>query len=64
MVGMIMEHIPGCLCGQSVTLIDFRLITFGGEHRSRHLLNDVHVLDLDTMTCVVVEVMKASNLLL
>ena len=64
MAGMIMEHIPGCSWGQSVTLIDSRLIMFCGEHRSRHLLNDVHVLDLDTVTWVVVEAMKASNLLL
>lgn len=41
--------------GQSVTLVGSRLIMFGGEDRSRHLLNDVHVLDLDTMTWDVVQ---------
>ncbi|KAK9168558.1 hypothetical protein Syun_000698 [Stephania yunnanensis] len=35
--------------GQSVTLVGSRLIMFGGESRSRKLLNDVHFLDLETM---------------
>ena len=44
-------------------MIGSRLIIFGGEDRSRYLPNDVHILDLDTMTWVVVEATKASNLL-
>lgn len=41
--------------GQSTTLIGSKLIMFGGEDRSRRLLNDVNVLDLETMTWAVVE---------
>ena len=43
--------------GHSVTLVGSKLIVFGGEDRSRKLLNDVHVLDLETMTWSVVEAM-------
>lgn len=38
-----------------MTLVGSRLIIFGGEDRSRKLLNDVHVLDLETMTWEAVE---------
>lgn len=38
-----------------MTLVGSRLILFGGEDRSRRLLNDVHVLDLETMTWDVME---------
>lgn len=41
--------------GHSVTLVGSRLIIFGGEDRSRKLLNDIHVLDLETMTWDAVE---------
>ncbi|RZC70571.1 hypothetical protein C5167_033713 [Papaver somniferum] len=41
--------------GQSVTLIGSRLIMFGGEDSSRRLLNDIHILDLETMTWDVAE---------
>ncbi|KAK0592724.1 hypothetical protein LWI29_024252 [Acer saccharum] len=41
--------------GHSVSLAGSRLIVFGGEDRSRKLLNDVHVLDLETMTWDVIE---------
>lgn len=41
--------------GHSVTLVGSKLIVFGGEDRSRKLLNDVHVLDLQTMTWSVIE---------
>lgn len=43
--------------GQSTTLVGSRLIMFGGEDRSSRLLNDVNVLDLETMTW---DVMDAS----
>lgn len=36
--------------GQSATLVGSRVILFGGEDRRRKLLNDVHVLDLESMT--------------
>ncbi|KAK9124098.1 hypothetical protein Sjap_013700 [Stephania japonica] len=35
--------------GQSVTLVGSGLLMFGGESRSRKLLNDVHFFDLETM---------------
>ncbi|KAL4575254.1 hypothetical protein LXL04_022096 [Taraxacum kok-saghyz] len=41
--------------GQSVTLIGSKLIMFGGEDKNRRLLNDVHVLDLETMIWNVAE---------
>lgn len=41
--------------GQSVTLFGSKLIMFGGEDRSRRLLNDVHVLDLESMTWTAAE---------
>lgn len=47
--------IPVARGGHSVTLVGSKLIVFGGEDRSRKLLNDVHVLDLQTMTWSVVE---------
>lgn len=40
---------------QSVTLFGSKLIMFGGEDWNRRLLNDVHVLDLETMTWSAVE---------
>ncbi|KAL6130317.1 hypothetical protein ACLB2K_068698 [Fragaria x ananassa] len=42
--------VPAARAGQSTTLVGSRLIMFGGEDRSRKLLNDVNVLDLETMT--------------
>ncbi|XP_038711615.1 acyl-CoA-binding domain-containing protein 4-like isoform X2 [Tripterygium wilfordii] len=47
--------VPAARGGHSVTLFGSRLIVFGGEDRSRRLMNDVHVLDLETMTWDVVE---------
>ncbi|XP_015876662.2 acyl-CoA-binding domain-containing protein 6 [Ziziphus jujuba] len=44
--------------GNSTTLVSSRLILFGGEDRSRRLLNDVNVLDLETMTWDVMETMQ------
>ncbi|GER33182.1 kelch repeat-containing protein [Striga asiatica] len=41
--------------GQSVTLFSSKLIMFGGEDCNGRLLNDVHVLDLETMTWSAVE---------
>ncbi|CAL5209047.1 unnamed protein product [Lathyrus oleraceus] len=42
--------VPVPRVGQSATLVGSRVILFGGEDRSRKLLNDVHVLDLESMT--------------
>ncbi|XP_021295609.1 acyl-CoA-binding domain-containing protein 4 isoform X1 [Herrania umbratica] len=47
--------VPVARGGYSVTLVGSKLIVFGGEDRSRKLLNDVHVLDLETMTWSLVE---------
>ncbi|KAF3632538.1 hypothetical protein FXO37_27411 [Capsicum annuum] len=46
--------------GQSVTLFGSKLIMFGGEDRNRRLLNDVSVLDLETMTWSTVETTQTS----
>ncbi|KAM1157410.1 hypothetical protein TB2_027592 [Malus domestica] len=48
-------NVPVARGGQSTTLVGSRLIMFGGEDRSRRLLNDVNVLDLETMTWDVME---------
>ncbi|XP_028094223.1 acyl-CoA-binding domain-containing protein 4-like [Camellia sinensis] len=47
--------VPVARGGQSLTLVGSRLIMFGGEDRLRRLLNDVHVLDLETMVWDVLE---------
>ncbi|KAK7284365.1 hypothetical protein RJT34_19110 [Clitoria ternatea] len=36
--------------GQSVTLVGRSLVIFGGQDAKRTLLNDLHILDLETMT--------------
>lgn len=36
--------------GQSVTLVGMTLVIFGGQDANRSLLNDLHILDLETMT--------------
>ncbi|XP_022742190.1 acyl-CoA-binding domain-containing protein 4-like isoform X2 [Durio zibethinus] len=36
--------------GQSVTLVGTTLVIFGGQDAKRTLLNDLHILDLETMT--------------
>lgn len=36
--------------GQSVTVVGSTLVIFGGQDANRTLLNDLHVLDLETMT--------------
>ncbi|CAH8306885.1 unnamed protein product [Eruca vesicaria subsp. sativa] len=41
--------------GHSITLVGSRVFVFGGEDKKRRLLNDLHVLDLETMTWDVVE---------
>ncbi|GAA0155699.1 hypothetical protein LIER_13371 [Lithospermum erythrorhizon] len=51
--------IPVARSGQSVTLLGSKLIMFGGEDRRRKLLNDVHVLDLETMAWSIVETTQA-----
>ncbi|PIA37127.1 hypothetical protein AQUCO_03000004v1 [Aquilegia coerulea] len=49
---------PISRAGQSVTLVGSKLIMFGGEHASRQLLNDIHILDLEAMTWDVLETMN------
>ncbi|KAJ1265608.1 hypothetical protein BS78_08G089400 [Paspalum vaginatum] len=41
---------PSSRGGQSVTLVGETLVVFGGEGHGRSLLNDLHILDLETMT--------------
>lgn len=36
--------------GHSVTVVGSTLVIFGGQNASRTLLNDLHLLDLETMT--------------
>ncbi|KAK1416600.1 hypothetical protein QVD17_32391 [Tagetes erecta] len=50
--------IPVARGGQSVTLVGSKLIMFGGEDKHRRLLNDVNVLDLETMIWNVAETTK------
>ncbi|KAG1361355.1 acyl-CoA-binding domain-containing protein 4 [Cocos nucifera] len=50
--------IPTARGGQSVTLVGSKLVMFGGEDRRRRLLNDLHILDLKTMTWDIVEAKK------
>ncbi|CAN4126519.1 unnamed protein product [Withania somnifera] len=56
----IMGKLPVARGGQSVTLFGSKLIMFGGEDRHRRLLNDVSVLDLETMTWSSVETTQTS----
>ncbi|GAB4836388.1 hypothetical protein Ancab_001299 [Ancistrocladus abbreviatus] len=42
--------LPVARTGQSVTVVGSKLIMLGGEDINRRLLNDIHVLDLDSMT--------------
>ncbi|GKA92652.1 acyl-CoA-binding domain-containing protein 6-like protein [Tanacetum coccineum] len=44
--------------GQSVSFVCSKLIMFGGEDKNRRLMNDVHVLDLETMTWNVVDTIQ------
>ncbi|OEL24868.1 Acyl-CoA-binding domain-containing protein 4 [Dichanthelium oligosanthes] len=41
---------PSSRGGQSVTLVGDTLVVFGGEGHGRSLMNDLHILDLETMT--------------
>ncbi|KAL2548905.1 Galactose oxidase/kelch repeat superfamily protein [Forsythia ovata] len=51
-------NVPVARSGQSVTLFGSKLIMFGGEARNRRLLNDVHVLDLETMSWSAIETLQ------
>ncbi|KAG2243787.1 hypothetical protein Bca4012_015952 [Brassica carinata] len=48
-------NVPVSRGGHSITLVGSRVFVFGGEDKKRRLLNDLHVLDLETMTWDVVE---------
>lgn len=50
--------VPEARGGQSVSLVGSKLIMFGGEGKDRRLMNDVHVLDLDTLTWNIVETIQ------
>ncbi|CAN8257176.1 unnamed protein product [Cochlearia groenlandica] len=47
--------VPVSRGGHSITLVGSRVFVFGGEDKNRRLLNDLYVLDLETMTWDVVE---------
>ncbi|KAF8020822.1 hypothetical protein BT93_G1294 [Corymbia citriodora subsp. variegata] len=49
---------PEARGGHSVSLVGSKLIVFGGEDRKRRLLNDVHILDLETMSWELFEATK------
>ncbi|KAK7278611.1 hypothetical protein RJT34_23643 [Clitoria ternatea] len=51
--------VPVARVGQSATLVGSRVILFGGEDMKRKLLNDAHVLDLDSMTWDMIKTSKA-----
>lgn len=48
-------QIPVARGGQSITVVGSKLLMFGGEDRNRKLLNDVHILDLETMSWTALE---------
>ncbi|CAH2074171.1 unnamed protein product [Thlaspi arvense] len=48
-------NVPVSRGGHSITLVGSQVFVFGGEDKKRRLLNDLHVLDLVTMTWDVVE---------
>ncbi|XP_076957384.1 acyl-CoA-binding domain-containing protein 4-like [Bidens hawaiensis] len=50
--------VPVARDGHSVSLVGSKLVMFGGEDKHRQLMNDVHVLDLETMTWNVVETIQ------
>ncbi|KAL5069288.1 hypothetical protein RYX36_020175 [Vicia faba] len=50
--------VPVPRVGQSATLVGSRVILFGGEDMSRKLLNDVHVLDLESMTWDIIKTLQ------
>ncbi|KAI3520401.1 hypothetical protein L1887_09798 [Cichorium endivia] len=50
--------VPEARGGQSVSLVGSKLIMFGGEGKNRRLMNDVHVLDLETLTWNIVETIQ------
>ncbi|XP_077229341.1 galactose oxidase/kelch repeat superfamily protein [Tasmannia lanceolata] len=47
--------VPMARGGQSVTLVGSKLLMFGGESINKRLLNDLHILDLETMIWDLVE---------
>ncbi|CAI0442536.1 unnamed protein product [Linum tenue] len=49
---------PSARGGYSATIVGSRLVIFGGEDRSRKLLNDIHTLNLETMMWELVESMQ------
>ncbi|XP_068648393.1 acyl-CoA-binding domain-containing protein 4 [Aristolochia californica] len=50
--------VPVARGGQSATVVGSKLIMLGGEGKLRQLFNDLHVLDLDTMTWSEVKTMQ------
>ncbi|KAK3422226.1 hypothetical protein EUGRSUZ_G02738 [Eucalyptus grandis] len=46
---------PAARGGHSASLVGSKLIVFGGEDKKRRLLNDVHILELETMSWELLE---------
>jgi hypothetical protein len=47
--------------GQSVTLVGSTLVMFGGEDSKRHLMDDLNILDLESLTWEVIETRYTST---
>jgi hypothetical protein len=47
--------------GQSVTLVGSTLVMFGGEDSKRHLMDDLNILDLESLTWEAIETRYTST---
>ncbi len=47
--------------GQSVTLVGSTLVMFGGEDSQRHLMDDLNILDLESLTWEAIETRSTST---
>jgi len=47
--------------GQSVTLVGSTLVMFGGEVSHRHLMDDLNILDLESLTWEAIETRSTST---
>jgi hypothetical protein len=47
--------------GQSMTLVGSTLVMFGGEVSQRHLMDDLNILDLESLTWEAIETRSTST---
>jgi hypothetical protein len=47
--------------GQSVTLVGSTLVMFGGEDSKRHLMDELNILDLESLTWEAIETRYTST---